>query len=76
MNNRRRYGLCSRGREGLSTEEGLASLNSLLCYTSQTRYLWSAAMLYYCAVKGQEMGFGELHNHLAKYVRCPAKRYW
>lgn len=33
-------------------------------------------MLYYCAVKGQEMGFGELHKHLAKYVRSPAKRYW
>lgn len=33
-------------------------------------------MLYYCAVKGQEMGFVELHAHLVKYVRSPAKRYW
>ena len=33
-------------------------------------------MLYYCAVKGEDMGFGELHKHLIKYVQCPAKRYW
>ena len=33
-------------------------------------------MLYYCAVKGKDMGFGELHKHLTKYVRCPVKRYW
>ena len=33
-------------------------------------------MLYYCAVKGQDMGFGELHRHLVKYVRSPTKRYW
>jgi len=38
--------------------------------------MWSAALLYYCAVKGKDMGFGELHKHLIKYVRCPAKRYW
>lgn len=75
-NQRGRYGLSCGGRERLSTEEGLASLNSVLCYPRHTRHLWSAAMLYYCAVKGQEMGFGNLHRHLIKYVRCPAKRYW
>ncbi|CAM9238819.1 unnamed protein product [Laminaria digitata] len=76
VNNRDTYGLRAGGRERLRTEEGLATLNSLLCYPSQTRHLWSAAILYYCAVKGQEMGIGELHKHLIKYVRCPAKRYW
>ncbi|CAM9673773.1 unnamed protein product [Pylaiella littoralis] len=76
VNQRGRYGLRSGGRERLSTEEGLAALNSLLCYPSQTRHMWSAAMLYYCAVKGNDMKFGELHKHLIKYVRCPAKRYW
>ncbi|CAM9249860.1 unnamed protein product, partial [Ectocarpus sp. 12 AP-2014] len=76
VNHRGRYGLCAGSRERLGTEEGLASLNSLICYPSQTRHLWSAAMLYYCAVKGEGMGFGELHKHLIKYVRCPAKRYW
>ncbi|CAM9114326.1 unnamed protein product, partial [Hapterophycus canaliculatus] len=76
VNHRARYGMSSGSRDRLSTEEGLASLNSLLCYPSPTRHLWSAAMLYYCAVKGRDMGFGELHKHLVKYVRCPAKRYW
>lgn len=76
VNHRGRYGLSSGARERLSTEEGLAALNSMLCYPSQTRFMWSAAMLYYCAVKGEDMGFGELHKHLIKYVRCPAKRYW
>lgn len=76
VNHRGRYGLSAGARERLSTEEGLAALNSLLCYPSETRHMWSAAMLYYCAVKGEDMGFGELHKHLIKYVRCPAKRYW
>eukprot|EP00903_Cladosiphon_okamuranus_P010335 g9778.t1 len=75
-NHRGRYGLSSGARERLSTEEGLAALNSLLCYPRETRFMWSAAMLYYCAVKGEQMGFGELHKHLIKYVQCPAKRYW
>ncbi|CAM9258070.1 unnamed protein product [Ascophyllum nodosum] len=70
------YGLTSDARERQSTEEGLASLNSVICYPRGMRHLWSAAMLYYCAVKGQDMGFGELHRHLVKYVRSPTKRYW
>lgn len=76
MNHRKKYGLTTAGREGIRTEEGLASLNSILCYPSHTRHMWSAAMLYYCAVTGEEMDFGQLHKHLTRYVRCPSKRYW
>ncbi|CAM9521427.1 unnamed protein product, partial [Discosporangium mesarthrocarpum] len=74
---RKKFCLHSLGsRKSAATEEGLASLNALMSYPDQHQYLWSAALLYYCAVRGQEMGFAELHKHLAKYVKSPSVRYW
>ncbi|CAM9287700.1 unnamed protein product, partial [Choristocarpus tenellus] len=76
-NNRCKFSLQGMGtRKSAATEEGLASLNALLSYPDRHRYLWSAALLYYCAVKGQEMGFRELHEHLFKYLQSASKRYW
>ena len=49
----KRFGLASLGsRESGASEEGLASLHSMLgCPDPSHRYLWNAALLYYAAAK-------------------------
>ncbi len=49
----KRFGLVSLGsRESGASEEGLASLHSMLgCPDPSHRYLWNAALLYYAAAK-------------------------
>jgi len=75
--NRERFGLAQLGgRISMSTEEGLASLHTILGYPDDAQYLWSAALLYYCAARGSELNFKELFHDLEQYIESPTLRYW
>lgn len=50
----------------LETEEGLATLNSLL--VSPQPYLWKPALFYLAATLAEEMSFSELFAAISKYV--------
>jgi len=71
---RKRFGLRSGScRESVSTEEGLATVNTLL--NANTKYLFSAALLYYASCKAITMSFRELFDHLGQYVNNPDVRW-
>ncbi|CAG5136161.1 unnamed protein product [Candidula unifasciata] len=55
------------------TEEGLASLHSVLFRTEP--YLWRAALLYYTTYMASKMSFKELFHDLGKFVRSPNVRW-
>ncbi|CEM15036.1 unnamed protein product [Vitrella brassicaformis CCMP3155] len=67
--NRHKYDL----RNHLTTEEGLAALNSLL--SLPILLLWSPALRYYATAKATELGFAELFHDLEKYLEDPQKRF-
>lgn len=73
----KRFGLASLGsRESGASEEGLASLHSMLgCPDPSHRYLWNAALLYYAAAKGAELNFFELFDDLGKWVGDRERRF-
>eukprot|EP00920_Eleutheroschizon_duboscqi_P016695 GHVT01039535.1.p2 GENE.GHVT01039535.1~~GHVT01039535.1.p2 ORF type:complete len:284 (-),score=24.43 GHVT01039535.1:1905-2756(-) len=72
-------------RSPTSTEEGLATLNSLLSVMErvdgensvpvESLLLWSPALRYYAVCKGAELGFVELFNELARFVPDPIRRF-
>ncbi|BFZ12604.1 hypothetical protein BsWGS_15643 [Bradybaena similaris] len=55
------------------TEEGLASLHSVLFRTEP--YLWRAALLYYTTYMASKMSFKELFQDLGKFVKSPNVRW-
>ncbi|XP_064610514.1 microtubule-associated tyrosine carboxypeptidase-like [Liolophura sinensis] len=60
-------------RKLVSTEEGLATINTVL--DSRVQFLWTAALLYYSACKAEYMSFGELYEHLEKFVNDREQRW-
>ncbi|XP_071956157.1 microtubule-associated tyrosine carboxypeptidase 1-like [Antedon mediterranea] len=56
-----------RSKKLLETEEGLATINTLL--KAKHQLLWKPALLYYTACKSLEMSFQQLYDHLGTYVR-------
>ena len=55
------------------TEEGLASLNSVLF--RERPYLWRAALLYYTTYMASKLSFMELFMDIEKFVYSPAVRW-
>lgn len=67
FSNRQQFGLHKLSSLNLlQTEEGLATLNTLL--KAKSKYLYYPALLYYTASKGEEMTFHELFDHLKRYI--------
>ncbi|XP_033095961.1 uncharacterized protein KIAA0895-like [Anneissia japonica] len=56
-----------RSKKLLETEEGLATINTLL--KAKHQLLWKPALLYYTACKSLEMSFQQLYDHLGLYVK-------
>mmetsp|Transcript_29950 Transcript_29950/g.95982 ORF Transcript_29950/g.95982 Transcript_29950/m.95982 type:complete len:353 (-) Transcript_29950:1202-2260(-) len=57
----------------LITEEGLASLNTLL--KSRNKLMWSPALSYYSQCRARELGFTDLFLELKQYVSSPEARW-
>jgi len=57
----------------LITEEGLASVNTLL--KSRNKLLWSPALSYYSQCRAREVGFTALFFELRQYVSSPEARW-
>jgi len=71
---RKKFGLRGGGsRESVTTEEGLATVNTLL--NAKTKYLFSSALLYYASCKAVTMSFSDLFEHLGQYVKNPDLRW-
>lgn len=71
---RKKFGLRPReSRETVSTEEGLASLNTTI--NAKSKLLWQPAMLYYVACMSQKMSFKELFDHLGRFISCKETRW-
>ena len=60
-------------REDLQTEEGLATINEVLCTPDQ--YLTQSALNYVAVVMAKQFSFREVYNKLAQYVSCPQRRW-
>lgn len=74
---RKKHGLTSLGsRESGATEEGLASVHSVLgCNDPSHRYLWNTAVLYYACAMGDSMTFSELYDHLSTWISDKPRRF-
>jgi len=57
----------------LLTEEGLATVNSLLAQPQPL--LWSPALNYWLVVEGSRSSFAQLNQKLKKYVDSPERRW-
>jgi hypothetical protein len=57
----------------LLTEEGLATVNSLIAQPQPL--LWSPALNYWLVVEGSRSSFSELNHKLKKYVDLPERRW-
>lgn len=55
------------------TEEGLASLHSVLARRDPT--LWRAALLYYTVYQASRLSFAQLFHDLARFVQDPGTRW-
>ncbi|XP_069757136.1 microtubule-associated tyrosine carboxypeptidase 1-like isoform X2 [Narcine bancroftii] len=66
---RKQYGL----KPANPTEEGLASLNSVLY--RKYPFLWRAALLYYTVFQASQMPFCQLFEDIAKFVEDPNTRW-
>ncbi|XP_072925723.1 microtubule-associated tyrosine carboxypeptidase 1-like isoform X2 [Hemitrygon akajei] len=66
---RKQYGL----KPANPTEEGLASLNSVLY--RKYPFLWRAALLYYTVFQASQMSFSQLFEDIAKFVMDPNTRW-
>ncbi|XP_041046757.1 uncharacterized protein KIAA0895-like isoform X1 [Carcharodon carcharias] len=66
---RKQYGL----KPANPTEEGLASLNSVLY--RKYPFLWRAALLYYTVFQASRMPFCQLFEDIAKFVEDPNTRW-
>ncbi|KAL8619469.1 hypothetical protein ACOMHN_011820 [Nucella lapillus] len=79
MNNRGQVWGGSRQRRELClqpfnpTEEGLASLHSVLCRPRPL--LWRAALLYYVSLRAAHLSFKDLFTHLARFLHSPHVRW-
>ncbi|CAF1391187.1 unnamed protein product [Didymodactylos carnosus] len=60
-------------RQILTTEEGLASLHTLI--EAHQQYLFSSALSYYIICLANKLSFGELFIHLERYVKDPNQRW-
>lgn len=56
------------------TEEGLATINSLLSL-NHSLLLWSPALRYYAACRASNLGFVELFHELEQFVEDPVRRF-
>jgi len=71
---RDKFGIKSlRSYQLLRTEEGLATINTVL--NARVKYLWYPALLYFSACMASEMTFKELFDHLAHYIRNDEQRW-
>ncbi|KAK7107849.1 microtubule-associated tyrosine carboxypeptidase 1-like isoform X1 [Littorina saxatilis] len=71
---RKKFGLRGVGSfESLCTEEGLASINTLL--RAKEKYLWLSALVYYTSCKSTEMNFKQLFDHLGQFLHNPEQRW-
>ncbi|XP_067853768.1 microtubule-associated tyrosine carboxypeptidase isoform X1 [Heptranchias perlo] len=66
---RKQYGL----KPANPTEEGLASLNSVLY--RKYPFLWRAALLYYTVFQASRMPFSQLFEDIATFVKDPNTRW-
>ncbi len=75
---RKKFNLHSNStREFRETEEGLATINTVLHSGGGTksRYLFREALLYYACAKSATMNFVELFAELAPYMPSPRRRF-
>ncbi|KAH9490906.1 hypothetical protein Btru_039747 [Bulinus truncatus] len=67
FSSRSKFGLRNLGSfENQCTEEGLASINTVL--RGRAKFLWGAAFTYYTACKSAEMNFKDLFDHIGRYT--------
>lgn len=66
--------LLNRLRNKNPTEEGLASLHSILLQPKGP-YMFRAALLYYAACMAHQMSFSELFHHLGQFIGSPDSRW-
>jgi hypothetical protein len=69
------YGLSKFGewRRDIQTEEGLASLNTVI--NAPHQYLWLPALLYYACAKARSLSFRDLYAHLEQYISDRDERW-
>jgi len=74
FSDRSKFGLRQQhAREFVAAEEGLAAINTVL--GARTKYLWSAALVYYTSCMAASLTFRGLFDHLEQYVKSPEQRF-
>ncbi|KAI0243036.1 hypothetical protein LSAT2_009090 [Lamellibrachia satsuma] len=67
FSDRKKFGLRGmKTRDSVASEEGLAAVNTVL--NAKSKYLWSAALVYYTACMAVNLTFQDLYDHLEHYV--------
>ena len=70
---RRKHGAFDLRSKILSTEEGLATLNTHI--HARAKYLWKAALHYYSTCMAMRMTFRDLYDHLEQFIDDPERRW-